>query len=78
MDPGDHEGRGMSAAVPAGYKQTDVGVIPEDWIVKNIGDVCQIFGRIGFRGYTVNRLLKYLPTGPRPPALKRYRSIPIH
>ena len=36
-----------------GYKQTEVGVIPEDWDSRRIGDVCQIFGRIGFRGYTV-------------------------
>lgn len=38
--------------VRAGYKQTEVGEIPEDWEVKRIGDSCTIFGRIGFRGYT--------------------------
>jgi type I restriction enzyme S subunit len=38
--------------VIAGYKQTAVGVIPEDWSEKSIGSVCKIFGRIGFRGYT--------------------------
>lgn len=26
--------------IPAGYKQTDVGVIPEDWEVKELRDVC--------------------------------------
>ncbi|WP_262017195.1 restriction endonuclease subunit S [Serratia liquefaciens] len=39
-------------ALPAGYKQTEVGIIPDDWKVSNIGDLCVIFGRIGFRGYT--------------------------
>ena len=41
-----------------GYKQTEVGVIPDDWSVKSVGDVCQILGRIGFRGYTVNDIVK--------------------
>ena len=41
-----------------GYKQTEVGVIPSDWEVKSIGTVCQIFGRIGFRGYTVNDIVE--------------------
>lgn len=27
--------------IPAGYKQTDVGVIPEDWEVKELGSVCE-------------------------------------
>ena len=44
--------------IQEGYKQTEIGVIPNDWEVKNIGDVCQIFGRIGFRGYTVNDIVK--------------------
>ncbi|MDD5200427.1 MAG: restriction endonuclease subunit S [Terrimicrobiaceae bacterium] len=40
-----------------GYKQTEVGVIPEDWEVSSIGQQCQIFGRIGFRGYTVDDIV---------------------
>ncbi|MDM2851529.1 restriction endonuclease subunit S [Citrobacter sp. Cpo065] len=39
-------------SIPTGYKQTEVGIIPEDWKVSSIGDLCVIFGRIGFRGYT--------------------------
>lgn len=39
-------------SIPTGYKQTEVGIIPVDWKVSNIGDLCVIFGRIGFRGYT--------------------------
>ena len=30
----------MSAGLRAGYKQTEVGVIPEDWEVGNIGTLC--------------------------------------
>ena len=44
--------------IKEGYKQTEIGLIPNEWEVKNIGDVCQIFGRIGFRGYTVNDIVK--------------------
>jgi|GEM_PF-6970303 type I restriction enzyme S subunit len=29
-------------SVPAGYKHTEVGVIPEDWDVKSIGDIVSI------------------------------------
>lgn len=31
----------MSAAVPQGYKQTEVGVIPDNWDAKELGDVCR-------------------------------------
>ncbi|AKB35634.1 Type I restriction-modification system, specificity subunit S [Methanosarcina siciliae C2J] len=44
--------------IKKGHKQTEVGVVPEDWMVTKLGDICQIFGRIGFRGYTVNDIVK--------------------
>ena len=31
-----------SAVVPVGYKQTEIGVIPEDWRIKTFGDVGQV------------------------------------
>lgn len=34
----------LAGKVPAGYKQTEVGIIPEDWEVKNIGDVAEFVG----------------------------------
>jgi len=30
-----------SAIIPVGYKQTEVGVIPEDWKVRKLGDICK-------------------------------------
>lgn len=30
----------------------------EDWEVKKLGEVCEIFGRIGFRGYTVKDIVQ--------------------
>lgn len=42
----------------SGYKKTEVEVIPGDWRIAKVGDVCQIFGRIGFRGYTINDIVK--------------------
>lgn len=42
----------------SGYKMTEVGVIPEDWEVKTLGDLACINGRIGFRGYTVKDLVR--------------------
>lgn len=34
-----------------GYKQTEVGVIPEDWDAKQIGDVCRLINGRGFKPY---------------------------
>jgi type I restriction enzyme, S subunit len=28
--------------IPDGYRQTDVGIIPKDWELKEIGDVCKV------------------------------------
>lgn len=39
-------------------KQTEIGLIPEDWEVKSIRDIATIFGRIGFRGYTVKDIVE--------------------
>ena len=36
------QGGGMSVQVPKGYKQTEVGVIPEDWNLKTFGQVLSI------------------------------------
>ena len=46
-----------SADIPLGYQRTEVGLIPEDWELTTLGHVCQIFGRIGFRGYTVQDIV---------------------
>ena len=27
-----------------GYKQTEIGVIPKDWVVKKLGDISNIIG----------------------------------
>lgn len=32
--------------------------IPNDWEVKRFGDICQIKGRIGYRGYTVDDIVE--------------------
>ena len=53
------------------YKQSELGAIPRDWNVIPIGDVCQIVGRIGFRGYTVNDIVK---EGVQNPVRQRLRS----
>lgn len=39
------------------YKKTEIGLIPVDWEITTIGDLCNIFGRIGFRGYTVKDIV---------------------
>jgi type I restriction enzyme, S subunit len=44
--------------VKPGYKRTEMGVIPEEWEVTTIGEQSQIFGRIGFRGYTVEDIVE--------------------
>lgn len=39
------------------FKQTEIGLIPEDWGIMTIGEICSVKGRIGFRGYTVKDLI---------------------
>jgi len=34
----------MNQIIPKGYKQTEIGVIPEDWDVKRIGDIADVVG----------------------------------
>lgn len=34
------------------FKKTEVGEIPVEWEVKTIGEICELKGRIGWRGYT--------------------------
>ena len=40
------------------YKSTEAGNIPEDWDVVSLGERSQVFGRIGFRGYTVKDIVE--------------------
>ncbi len=47
----------MQNNMPQGYKQTELGIIPEDWEVVNLGNIAKVNGRIGFRGYTVADLV---------------------
>lgn len=47
--------------VPKGYKQTEVGVIPEEWTLKPIKGFAEIRGRVGWKGYTKKDLV---PIGP--------------
>lgn len=35
-----------------GYKDTEVGVIPTDWQIRNIANSCSIKARIGWQGLT--------------------------
>ena len=39
-------------------KDTDLGQIPQDWVIKAIRQLCSLHGRIGFRGYTKADLVK--------------------
>ena len=42
-----------------GYKKTKIGWIPEEWGISKVGDICDIKGRIGYRGYTVNDIVDH-------------------
>jgi type I restriction enzyme S subunit len=44
--------------VKTGYKLTEVGVIPEEWRAVSLGERCRVFGRIGFRGYTIDDIVE--------------------
>jgi len=39
-------------------KNTPIGLIPDGWSARPLGDLCEIHGRIGFRGYTKADLVR--------------------
>lgn len=41
-----------------GFKKTKVGWIPDDWGYVELREVCEIFGRIGYRGYTIKDIVQ--------------------
>ena len=53
--------------IPEGYKQTEVGAVPEDWETKNIGEDATLKARIGWQALTTNEYQSignhYLVTG---------------
>ena len=48
-------GRALSEEVPVGYKRTEVGVIPEDWTVTNLGNCGEIVMGQSPPGMSYNR-----------------------
>jgi len=44
-----------------GFKQTEVGWIPEDWRLKSISETCNVMGRVGWKGYTKKDLIDFGP-----------------
>ena len=46
-------------SIPKGYKKTEVGVIPEKWEVKKLGEACKIL-----RGGSPRPIEDYLTTSP--------------
>lgn len=47
----------MKNNIKPGYKLTEIGVIPEDWEVKNIISSCKMKARIGWQGLTMDEYL---------------------
>lgn len=43
--------RCLSGAEGSGYKQTEIGVIPEDWIVNKLGNECSFFNGLAHEQY---------------------------
>ena len=54
------------ADIPKGYKQTEVGVIPEDWEVKALGELVNYTKGYAFHSadyQSLNRFLRVSDTG---------------
>ena len=47
----------MDKNIPEGYKQTELGLIPEDWEVRNILELYTLKARIGWQGLTTSEYL---------------------
>jgi hypothetical protein len=53
-----------SCSVPPGYKKTEVGVIPEDWLVTPPAGLIAIHDGFGFQSQYFEPLGKYVLTTP--------------
>ena len=58
----------MVVTTTKGYKQTDLGIIPEAWGIKSLNEISSMHGRIGWQGlkeseFTMNSEEPYLVTG---------------
>lgn len=45
--------------IPAGYKQTEVGIIPEDWEVNQLGDLCSLKSGLGITAKEIDDSSEY-------------------
>jgi type I restriction enzyme S subunit len=45
--------------VPVGYKQTEVGVIPEDWDCRSLGDLCSLKSGLGITSKNIDDNSEY-------------------
>jgi len=50
----------MTEKIPPGYKRTEIGIIPEDWEVRDIERISTLKARIGWQGLKKS---EYLPHG---------------
>lgn len=48
-----------SSAVPAGYKQTEMGVIPADWDCRSLGDLCSLKSGLGITSKNIDGISEY-------------------
>ena len=62
--PGTTASANEATAVPPGYKQTEVGVIPEDWEVKPLAGLAAILHGFGFQSKYFATFGKYRLTTP--------------
>lgn len=44
--------------IPQGYKQTELGIIPEDWELKSVNKHCTVKARIGWQGLRTDEYLE--------------------
>lgn len=45
--------------IPQGYKQTELGIIPEDWQLQSVGKYCTVKARIGWQGLRSDEYLTF-------------------
>lgn len=48
-----------SKSIPVGYKQTEVGVIPEDWDCRSLGDLCSLKSGLGITSKNIDGNSEY-------------------
>jgi len=68
---------GGALSLPKGYKKTEIGIIPVEWEVKQISEIGEVKGRVGWKGYTKKDLRLFGPYAIGAKHIDKYNKLDL-